>query len=277
MKPIEAQTCVKAWSAAVEHLLRQNDWRDYNLILEIAEPMCLPKEDKSVHNLVDNFLAEKADKRLSTVINTIFPATLYARYGRDGVFDRFPKIWPTLEKHPDIIWGTYLRRMTHRERPGKGEMNPLEILIDKIKKQMATGRPMHATYEMGMCDVAEETEWDIPIYDPTVDARSPRGRPCLSHLSLKLKHGKALMLTALYRSHHYIDRALGNLLGLAWLQHFIAAEAGIPTAELVCISTMGILDTEGWGKGDVTKLLDHCRRVMHSCQPTEQDELPAVA
>jgi PDZ domain len=107
MKPITAPTCTQAWLEATRHLRSRNHWRDYNLILEIATPMALPPEDKRVHDLVDSFLEKKAGKRISTVINTIFPATLYTSYGRDGVFKRYPEIWETIKKHPDIKWGTY--------------------------------------------------------------------------------------------------------------------------------------------------------------------------
>ena len=258
MKSITAQTCTKAWLQASQHLRAQPHWRDYNVMLEIAEPMSLPSEDKNVHDLVDTFLSEKADKRLSTVINTIFPAALYRRYGREGVFGKYPHMWPTLEKHPDIIWGTYFRRMTSRTASGKPEMNPLETLINKLSVQAASRRPKHAAYEVGLLEMDE----DIPLYSPTGDSGRTMGGPCLSHLSFKLKDDHRLMLTALYRSHHYIHRALGNLYGLAWLQHFVAAEVGIRTAELVCISSMATLDVEGWKKGDVTALLDSCDRGM---------------
>jgi hypothetical protein len=260
MIPISAQTCTKAWLKAAKHLHEQDNWRDYNVILEIANPMSLPAEDKKVHDLIDNFLAEKANKRLSTVINTIFPATLYRRYGSEGVFEQYPKLWPTIEKHPDIKWGTYFRRMTKRTKSGKPDTNPLETLIKKLSVQSASVRPKHAAYEVGLREIDE----DIPLYDPTTDSGRTMGGPCLSHLSFKLKDDRSLMLTALYRSHHYIHRAFGNLVGLAWLQHFVASEVGIQSAELVCISSMATLDTKGWKKGDVTCLLDECEEAMGS-------------
>lgn len=79
------------------------------------------------------------------------------------------------------------------------------------------------------------------------------------------------MLTALYRSHYYVYRALGNLYGLAWLQHFVAREVGIEAANLVCHSTMAKLDTlaakpkaevKGWGSGDVKALIARCTAAM---------------
>jgi hypothetical protein len=260
MKLITAQTCAKAWLKAANHLRNQDHWRDYNVVLEIEKPMNLPAEDKAVYHLIDNFLAKNADKRISTMINTIFPATLYWRYGREGVFERFSKMWPTIKQHPDIQWGTYFRRMTIRAKSGKPDMNPLETLIKKLSIQSVSTRPKHAAYEVGVHEIDE----DIPIYDPTIESGRIMGGPCLSHLSFKLKDDHSLMLTAFYRSHHYIHRAFGNLLGLAWLQHFVASEVGIQSAELVCLSSMATLDTEDWKKGDVTNLLNDCEEKMGS-------------
>ena len=214
---------------------------------------------------MDTFLAQKADIRLSTVINTIFPATLYRRYGIEGVFEHYPRIWPTLEKHPDITWGTYLRRMTHRVKADTSYINPLKTLIKKLSIQAASRHPKHAAYEMGVCEIHE----DIPLYDPCTDSGRTMGGPCLSHLSFKLKDDGSLMLTAFYRSHYYIRRALGNLFGLAWLQHFVASEVKVQSAELVCISSMATLDTQGWKKGDVTRLLDECEEAS---RPDLSDE-----
>lgn len=256
MIPICDRTCTKAWLKAVNHLRGTESWRDYNLVLEIAEPMTLPKEDRAVHELMDAFLVEKASMRISTVINTIFPATLYVRYGKVGVFERYPELWRKLKTHPDVRWGTYFHRMTSRMKADQTELNPLADLIQKLSRQAATSGPKHAAYELGILDV------DIPLYDPYSDGRQIMGGPCLSHLSFKVKDDARLMLTAFYRSHHYIKRALGNLFGLAWLQHFVAREVGLQTAELVCISSMATLDIKGWKKSDVTNLLDNCEAIV---------------
>jgi hypothetical protein len=52
------------------------------------------------------------------------------------------------------------------------------------------------------------------------------------------------MLTAIYRSHYYIERALGNILGLAQLLTFVAAEVGVDVGSLVCHSTYAVIDTD---------------------------------
>lgn len=264
MKLISADTCTKAWVQAVQHLQGKDDWRDYTVILDIAEPMRLPAEDKNVYDIVDSFLAEKASVRISTVINTIFPATLFARNGADGVFKDYPRLWPKIRKHARCQqWGTYAERIIQGRGPLKGQPGPLQGLIEKLRKQLEGPAPKRGAYEIGTLDSAD----DIAIYDGSVDSGRILGGPCLSHLSFKLTGDRRLMLTALYRSHYYVYRALGNLYGLAWLQHFVAQQVGIDTANLVCHSTMAKLDTlganakagvKGWGVGEVKTLVSQC-------------------
>ena len=71
-----------------------------------------------------------------------------------------------------------------------------------------------AAYELGTVDPFT----DIPIYDPGRDRLPIMGGPCLSHVSVKLTSEHTVHLTGFYRSHWYVQRALGNLLGLAHLQ-----------------------------------------------------------
>jgi hypothetical protein len=270
MKPIPADTCTKAWVQATEHLQSLGDWRDYTLILEIAEPMQLPPEDKRVYELVDTFLSDRAAIRLSTVINTIFPATLYARYGANGVFKEYRRLWPRIKKHAHCRqWGTYADRIIRGTKLNGESAGPLKHLIEKLRKQLATASPKRAIYELNTLDSPN----DIPIYCEKSDSNFIMGGPCLSHLSFKLTADRRLMLTALYRSHYYVQRALGNLYGLAWLQFFVASELKIKTAELVCLSTMAQLDTlsakpksgvKGWGVREVEALLAQCSRTINT-------------
>ena len=264
MKPITAETCTKAWIEAIQHLQEQAEWRDYTLVLEIAQPMLLPPEDKKVYNIVDSFLAEKASVRISTVINTIFPATLFARHGTDGVFKEYPRLWPKIKKHARCQQGgTYADRIIQGTGTGVGVSGPLKTLIDKLRKQLEGSSPKRGAYEIGTLDYLT----DIAVYHGSTDSSRIMGGPCLSHLSFKLTADRRLMLTALYRSHYYVYRALGNLYALAWLQHFVAQEVGIETASLVCHSTMAKLDTlsanakaavKGWGTTDVKTLITRC-------------------
>lgn len=266
MKAIETKTCVEAWLAACDHLLQSDDaWRDYNLILEITEPLKLPADERAIVDRLDKFLTNRGGMPFNTVVNTIFPALLYQRHGAKGVYDLYlTEVYPQIAKHPDCSWGTYAQRILCRTDAAGASIYPLRDLVDKLKAQLAMTGPNRAIYELGILDPF----LDIPIYDAAKDRTRPIGGPCLSHLSFKLGPDRRLHLTAFYRSHWYIQRALGNLFGLAHLMNFVANEAGLTMGSLVCISSMAQLDTKpkAWGKTDVTTLIEDCRSVKQRAE-----------
>lgn len=256
MKGIEAPTCVDAWLQACDFLLSRSsdDWRAYNVVLEIARPIELPSSDRLVVSVVDSFLTTRGGLPVNSVVNTIFPAQLYQRYGATRLAERYmTEIYPGVKRHPDWQWGTYAQRLFQRLDKSGNDVKPLETLVSKVRTQLSLTGSQRAVYELGTVDVL----LDIPIYDPVLDRNRPIGGPCLTHLSVKLTADRRLMLTGFYRSHFYVQRALGNLLGLAHLQHFIAKEAGLEMGPLVCHSSMAQLElqTKKWGKADVAALV----------------------
>jgi hypothetical protein len=262
MKAIEAQTCVEAWLRACDYLLSrdQEDWRAYNVVLEVAEPLALPEGDRAVVSLADTFLTTRGGLPINSVVNTIFPALLYQRHGATGLADRYlTEIYPAVKRHPDWQWGTYAQRLFQRIDHTGSDVKPLETLVNKLRSQLALNGPQRAVYELGTVDPF----MDIPIYDPASDRNRPIGGPCLTHLSVKLTADRRVMLTGFYRSHFYVQRALGNLLGLAHLQHFIAKETGLELGPLVCHSSMAQLELQSrkWGKADVAGLIGQARAV----------------
>jgi hypothetical protein len=86
-----------------------------------------------------------------------------------------------------------------------------------------------------------EGEYDLPLYNTVDDEGRRRGGPCLSHLSFKLFSGR-VHLTAIYRSHDYRYKVLGNLLGLARLQACVSDQVGLPMGSLVVHSTYGFVE-----------------------------------
>ena len=67
-------------------------------------------------------------------------------------------------------------------------------------------------------------------------------------------------LTAIYRSHDYRYKALGNLLGLARLQACVANEVGVQLGTLVVHSIYAYLET-GRGRKPFTLLLSRVREI----------------
>jgi hypothetical protein len=127
---------------------------------------------------------------------------------------------------------------------------------------------MRATYEMELLNGTGEA--DLALYHPESDCDRLLGQPCLTHLSFKLHPDERLSLTALYRSHFYVQKALGNLLGLSQLMCFIAEQVHLTVGPLVCHSTLAQLEyggNSGWKLADARALLKDCRRTL-SKEPT---------
>jgi hypothetical protein len=247
--PVEAKTCVEAWLKAVNVLATIPDRCAYNVILDIENPVAMTNLDQGIVRAVDRFLTDHEADPVATVAATIFPASDYRRNGVKGVFEDFPeRTYPKLTTR----WGTYAGRMLrHTGKNGK-PFNPLEVTIEKLRAQSKRKSPLRGIYEVGLTDMLT----DVPIFDPVLDSRRTMGQPCLAHLSFKLREEKGLMLTALYRNHYYVQRTLGNLIGLSQLLYFVARESGLAARSLVCHSTFARLDTDkGWSVTAVKELL----------------------
>lgn len=256
---VEAKTCPEAWLKASEYLLKQQDYTAYSMILDIETPVAMTPADFDVFAEVDNFLRSHNQYPLVTVAGTIFPGGLYRKHGRAGVYEIYPKeVYPKAKEQ----WGTYAFRLVRRTRHDGIEMNPLQVLVEKLQRQLKTEHPLRAAYELNAVDCFA----DLPIYEATSDSTRTLSQPCLSHLSFRIKGGKFLMLTALYRSHYYVRKTLGNLLGLAQLQGFVAKETGLNVGPLICHSTFATLDREAgeWDKSDIETLIRNCQKAAES-------------
>lgn len=250
---MEAKTCPETWLKAADYLLKQEDYATHSMILDIETPVVMTAGDFRVFDQVDQFLRNHKRFPLVTVAGTIFPGGLYRKYGPAGVYEVYPQeVYPKIKEQ----WGTYAFRMVRRQRPDGTAMNPLQVLVEKLQRQLKTTHPLRAAYELNTADCFV----DLPLYDAASDSTRTLSQPCLSHLSFRIKSGNSLMLTALYRSHYYVQKTLGNLLGLAQLQGFVANETGLNVGPLICHSTHATLerDTGEWGKSDIEKLIRNC-------------------
>lgn len=270
MKTVCEETCEQAWLIAAEHLAVADGYTDYNMVVEIAKPALHNSADVAIRKVVDAFFRDREVNRVSTVADTIFPAAQYLDHGSRGVYEVYPR-----EVYPEIVgsheWGRYAYRLVHwpQNADDAGAINPLERLVEKIKGQLAGGGgPKRGCYEISLSDSAI----DLPLYDPVTDARDIMGGPCLSHVSFKLGPDSTLYLTALYRSHYYVARALGNFLGLAALQAFVCDETKLIPGPLLCVSSYAKLDTyskkgsPGWGIADAKNLVTSSRRAFEEAQ-----------
>ncbi len=240
------KSCARAWAAAATAIMQARE--AYNVVVDVEDAVSHDDVDQSVISAVDEFLKEKCQNPVATVANTIFPQALYDQYGSPEFYEEYLKVFEALTKSKR--WGRYFERMIRYPIPGGGIINPLALLIEKINKQEAGRQTYRFAYELA-------------IYDPVRDGRMLRGAQCLSHISIKLHPLRGLTLTAMYRNHTYIRRALGNLIGLGRLQAFIAKETGYPVGPLTCLSTHAELDTgDSWGIVEARTLVERAETLI---------------
>lgn len=250
-KLIESERLVPAWTQAVAYL-RGNGRQARNLLLEIEQPLSVPSADRIVLAKIDAQLRKYGDLSINTVAATIFPQAMYARYGRPDFYAEFANRMAKAQNRG--TWGTYALRMMRRRGSKPAQtVNPLEQIIGKLARAARAGHPYKSNYELGVFEPSEDLDSDggvvceLPIYDPASDGGKIGNIPCLSHLTFKMVDKTRVDLTAIYRSHYYCQRALGNLVGLSQLLGFVARESQLQPGTLTCISTHAVLDLASWG------------------------------
>ena len=70
-------------------------------------------------------------------------------------------------------------------------------------------------------------------------------------------------MTAFYRNHFYIEKLLGNLIGLGRLMAFLGKEGDIAVGPLTIVSTHALIDQprnngKNATRADIIKLLQQC-------------------
>ena len=264
MELIKGQTTPEVWLAALEHLARSPKAEDFDVFLHVERPTALSIQDKKIYDEVDSFLKSHGSFGLHTIAETIFPMDEYLHTGARGVFDDYPpKIRAIQKARDDGNWGSYAYRIL-RQKDFEGKtFNPLECIVNKIIKH---GK-YRASFEIGQGRPFED---DIPIYNSVTDRKRLYGGPCLSHLSIKVHDGK-VRFNATYRSHYYVRRLLGNLVGLGRLQYFLARETKLEVGSLTINSTFARLDSgsgEGtgghWTKREAEALIARCRAIYNA-------------
>lgn len=247
----QGERIVPIWLEAVNELkATKKDGR--NFVLEITHPTLLTAADHASIAIVDKALREYRDLSVKTVAGTIFPQGMYLRFQRPAFYEEFKKRMVRAQKNH--TWGTYALRMMARRGLKAGEViNPLEQIILKLVRASTIGHPYRNNYELGVAEPGEDLGMDelygceLPTFDVARDGGRVLNLPCLSHLSFKMTNKEQVDLTAIYRSHYYCERALGNLLGLSQLLRFVAKESNLKTGTLTCLSTHAEPDFKSWG------------------------------
>lgn len=241
--PVPSQPdCATAWREGLRAVLAAGGDAS-NVILDIADPLAGATLANPVVAAVDAFLHESDKKRIETVANTVFPEALYRRHGAEGLYENFmTKVLPVVGKGER--WSRYYFERMINLKTGTGQtVNQLADIIDRLSDPAVTAR----------------NKYEFTIFDPARDvSRVSYGGQCLSHGSFKPRRtaeGERLDLTVMYRNHYYVEKLLGNLIGLGRLMAFVAKESGRGVGSLTIVSTHAEADQK---RGEVQALLSAC-------------------
>lgn len=248
------RTPVRAWVETAKELIEADDFHLGGVNVHIQHPQIMSDREIAVIRRVDEFLRAHGQYPVATVANTIFPQSLDCGDGAEALAVRYMEVFNRAMRSG---WGRYFERFVAWPDPKGGTpINQLAIVIDMLS-EARTGTFHTEKYE-------------LVVSDPARRMRNVRNRPCLSLIELKPeKATNQLHIYATYRNHYYVQKTLGNILGLADLQAFIAREAGFEVGTLTLNSTSATLETNSgkdgvgkWGKNDIRQLITECDQLL---------------
>jgi hypothetical protein len=220
--------CASAWREAVRLVDAKPDHEAYNVIVDVTDPTVRTSRHDTRVAVVDDFLGG-CGKSVETVANTIFPAGLYAVHGAPAFFGIFREKVLRKVRRNDRWSGYYFERMIDYPVLQGEPPNQLWAIVERMRDPQ----------------VRALNKFELSLFNPVRDVdNSPYGGQCLSFLSFKLVRGeeRTLTLTAMYRNHFYVEKLLGNLIGLGRLMAFVCQEAGVRVGALTVVSTHAQID-----------------------------------
>jgi hypothetical protein len=238
--------CASAWLEAVKMVDGKPGHEAHNVIIDVENPVAGATLAHPIVRRVNDFLAIR-DKSVECIANTIFPQSLYQLHGMPQFIEVFNKqVLPKVRKN--ARWsGYYFERMTN-------ELDQLSGIVERMRDE----------------NNASRNKFEVALFDPKRDVDgSPYGGQCLSLLSFHLLAGmpKTLLLTAQYRNHYYVEKLLGNLIGLGRLMAFVAKETKTQVGALTVVSTHAQIDLPKASRQDIAALLQQCAQPVALTQP----------
>jgi thymidylate synthase len=234
--------CASAWLEAVNAVDAQPGHEAHNVLIDVADPTAAASLAHPVVARVEEFLSERG-KSVETIANTIFPQAIYERYGYPDFIEKFyTRVLPKVRNNKR--WsGYYFERMTKMPLVGGGTLDQLSREIGRMRENSSLNKH------------------EVTVFDPERDVTdSVYAGQCLSFLSFHLVPGtpRTVLLTVQYRNHYYVEKLLGNLIGLGRLMAFVARETGTKVGALTVLSTHAQIDTPKATRQDIKALRQRC-------------------
>lgn len=230
---VKAASVVEAWSAAAQLLVREGD--RFNLNVHITDPASLNESD--VAPFCHKRVSPSISKSVYDVANTIFPAASILHSGDlNQFFTHYQAVYARGQRRHPQAWGTYFLRLVAF---GKGKENQLRKAIHGLATWNSRPRAAFVLH-------LSSTELDNP---------RTLGAPCWQYAQFIRSGDDVLSLSAVYRSHDYFQKALGNFVGLTRLLRFVCDHTRMTPGTLTCLSTYASLQGQ---KAKTRRLLDFC-------------------
>ena len=213
---VTGATALEAWRQGVQEILSEGE--ALNLFTTVEQPTVFDPAWLEAHSPRGRGLG-KDDLR--EVIKTIIPYDLAQRLADRSVLYR-----EYLRLHDRAMrfrrnrgkWGTYFERLVRF--PDHPDTNQLETVITKLRNwQIRSGASLV-----------------FHLSTPARDKPRTRGGPCWQFGEIVWHLGNRLDLVVVYRNHDFLNKALGNFIGLGQLLNFICAASGRTPGRLVCHS-----------------------------------------
>jgi hypothetical protein len=229
MPEITAGSVSSAWLEAIRLASARPRKEASNLTVNIEGlTAAISPEDATIRAALDQALQQNDNFSVSTVANTIFPASLWrADLPRAVLFERYLKLWPRISKVRQNRRGTYFQRMISYPDVSESAFNQLEFVISAY----GNGTRRRSALQCG-------------ILAPNIDLNATpfQGFPCMQQVAFLPEGKNGLRISALYPMHYLWARAYGNYLGLINLGRFMAFEMGLELTGLTCIALIAKVD-----------------------------------
>lgn len=217
---IAGATAPEAWRAAATHLLANGD--RLNLIVHISSPAAV---DETELRRLSPSTVDPTVMSVFDVATTIFPRPgRHRTLAPEQLARRYLPIYARLKRRNGGGWGFYFQRLASF---GSSQAPQLARLVDGLS---AWGRNHHGAFV-------------IHLSSAETDRPRPQGGPCWQYGQFMADHG-VLSLTAVYRSHDYFQKALGNFVGLGRLLAYVCGRTGHEVGSLTCVSTYAFLGSQ---------------------------------
>lgn len=217
--------CLTAWKAGCRHII-ENSAHEFHLITTIKNPSIFDKTWLSGYNPRS---LDSSQASLSDVINTIFPYKLDRFNDREKMYSKYKEIHEKkyrLAGKKKKRWGTYFARMIDF---GPTHINQIEEIITVLQqdnRHLRTLNPIH---------ISSASEDSL---------RKRLGNPCLQLVEFLQPEAGTIDLLAVYRNHDFLNKALGNFIGLGKLLDFVATHSGRNAGRLICHSAQAYTDSK---------------------------------